>query len=138
MLYGGGCIVILLAVMVGWTLWFSPTRIAFVNYQVISLGQISKANDNSFIRISELNTDDIDRITDFDMVFINGMGLRITEAQREVIQKAADGAGIGKRPPALLLRQRILHAGTFLRPGGAAPLSDSFHPKRKRNLSEKG
>lgn len=90
MLYGGGCIVILLAVMVGWTLWFSPTRIAFVNYQVISLGQISKANDNSFIRISELNTDDIDRITDFDMVFINGMGLRITEAQREVIQKAAD------------------------------------------------
>ena len=91
MLYGGGCIVILLAVMVGWTLWFSPTRIAFVNYQVISLGQISKANDNSFIRISELNTDDIDRITDFDMVFINGMGLRITEAQREVIQKAADG-----------------------------------------------
>ena len=88
---GGVVVAFLAVVLVTWNAWFSVTNIAFVNYQVISLGQISKANDNSFIRISELNTDDIDRITDFDMVFINGMGLRITEAQREVIQKAADG-----------------------------------------------
>ena len=27
-----------------WSLWFSPTRIGFVNYQTINLGEISKAN----------------------------------------------------------------------------------------------
>ena len=39
-----------------WNSWFSTTRIAFINYQVINLGEISKANDNSFIRINELNS----------------------------------------------------------------------------------
>lgn len=93
LLIGGVAVVILLAVLVGWNLWFSPTRVAFVNYQVISLGEISKANDNSFIKIRELSTDDLDKLGNYDMVFINAMGLRITEEQRAVIQKAAD-AGV--------------------------------------------
>ena len=71
-------------------LWFSATKVAFINYQVISLGQISKANDNSFIKISELSTDDLNRLTGYDMVFINAMGLRITEEQRAEIQINAD------------------------------------------------
>lgn len=73
-----------------WSLWLSPTKVAFVNYQVISLGQISKANDNSFIKIAELSTDDLNKLSAYDMVFINAMGLRITEDQRAQIQKAAD------------------------------------------------
>lgn len=68
----------------------SPTKIAFVNYQIISLGMINKANDNSFIKIEELPTEAIDAIDSYDMVFINGMGLRITEAQRAVIRRAAE------------------------------------------------
>lgn len=91
LLIGGGIAVVLLVLLGVWNLWFSTTRVAFVNYQVISLGQISKANDNSFIKISELSTDDLDRLTDYDMVFINAMGLRITEAERAQIQKAAEG-----------------------------------------------
>ena len=58
---------------------------------LIHIWQISKANDNSFIKISELSTDDLNRLTGYDMVFINAMGLRITEEQRAQIQKAADG-----------------------------------------------
>lgn len=85
-----GAIVLLLALIVVWSLWFSPTRIAFINYQVISLGNMAKANENSFIKINELSSDNIDKISAYDMVFINGMGLRITEDQRAVIQKAAD------------------------------------------------
>ena len=91
LLIGGGIAVILLLMFGVWNLWFSATKVAFINYQVISLGQISKANDNSFIKISELSTDDLDRLTGYDMIFINAMGLRITEEQREQIQKAADG-----------------------------------------------
>ena len=87
----GSAVVALLLVFWGvWSVWLSSTKVAFVNYQVISLGEISKANDNSFIKISEVSTDDLDKLKSYDMVFINAMGLRITEEQRAQIQKAAD------------------------------------------------
>lgn len=35
-----------------WHGYAASTRIAFVNYQAIALGQIGKANDNSFVKIS--------------------------------------------------------------------------------------
>ena len=73
-----------------WNALFSATKVAFINYQVISLGEISKANNNTSIKIRELSTDDIEDIRDYDMVFINAMGLRITEEQRAIIQSAAD------------------------------------------------
>lgn len=91
-------ILLLILVCVGilvWSRWISPSRIAFLNYQPIELGQISKSNDNSFIKIKELKIEDIGDIKKYDMVFINGMGLRITEEQREIIKKAAkDGVPI--------------------------------------------
>ena len=73
-----------------WNTWFSATKIAFVNFQTIQQGSISKANDNSFIKLSEVSLDNLDRLTSYDMVFINGMGLRIVEEQRQQIQQAAD------------------------------------------------
>jgi len=87
----GGCIVV--AALIGlsvWNTWFSATKIAFVNFQTIQQGSISKANDNSFIKLSEVSLDNLDRLTSYDMVFINGMGLRIVEEQRQQIQQAAD------------------------------------------------
>lgn len=90
LLWGGGIAVLLLLLLGVWNLWFGTTKVAFVNYQVISLGQIAKANDNSFIKISEVGTDHLDCLTSYDMVFINAMGMRITEEQRAQIQKAAD------------------------------------------------
>ena len=87
----GVCIVA--AVLIGisiWNAWFSATKIAFVNFQTIQQGSISKANDNSFIKLSEVSLDNLDRLTSYDMVFINGMGLRIVEEQRQQIQQAAD------------------------------------------------
>lgn len=74
-----------------WARYVSPTSIAFVNYNILTLGQISKANDNSFIKICEVSPDDIGSIDGYDMVFVNGMGLRITEEQREAMIRAANG-----------------------------------------------
>ena len=34
--------------------WVGTTRIAFLNYQAIALGQISHANDNAMIKLSEI------------------------------------------------------------------------------------
>ena len=69
LLIGGGIAVILLLLFGVWNLWFSATKVAFINYQVISLGQISKANDNSFIKISELSTDDLNRLTSYALLY---------------------------------------------------------------------
>lgn len=73
-----------------WHTMMAPTRIAFVNYQTISLGQIAKANDNSFIRIEEIPVENLVKAGRYDMVFVNGMGLRITDEQRQELIKAAE------------------------------------------------
>lgn len=83
-------IVVVAAVAWCWNRFFSPTKIAFVNYQVLTLGQISKSNDNSWVKIVELPVDQLDRASDYDMVFVNGMGMRVTAEQREALIKAAN------------------------------------------------
>lgn len=73
-----------------WNRYAAPTRIAFVNYQAITLGQIAKANaGNSWIKISELSPEELDKAGGYDMVLVNGMGLRITEEQRQALIDAA-------------------------------------------------
>lgn len=81
-------IIAITAIAAIWNRWFSTTRVAFINYQVTTLGEISKANDNPFVSIEELSLDNLDDIDDYDMVFVNAMGIRLTEAQREKIQMA--------------------------------------------------
>lgn len=89
-LWAGIALLVVVAGVAVWNVWFSATRIAFVNYQVITLGQIAKANDNSRISLSALDAEELDRLGKYDMVLINGMGLRITAEQRAAIQRAAD------------------------------------------------
>jgi cobaltochelatase CobN len=88
--YSLSAAVLLSAAVAAWNAWFSPTHIAFVNYQAITLGQISKANDASFIKIHALGVEELDEADRYDMVFVNGMGLRVTGEQRQHLQDAAD------------------------------------------------
>lgn len=69
--------------------WVGTTRIAFLNYQAIALGQISHANDNAMIKLSEITIDDFDHLDDYDMIIVNGMGLRIDENQRKQLEEAS-------------------------------------------------
>lgn len=82
--------ILVIAGIWGYNKYFSTTKIAFINFQTISLGNIAKANDNSFIQIKEISEEELDKLSNYDMIFLNGMGLRIVEEQREQIQKAAD------------------------------------------------
>lgn len=86
------CCVVVLVILGAWaySAWFGMTKVAFVNFQTITMGSIAKANDNSMIRVNEVGTDELERLTDYDMVFVNGMGLRIVEEERALIQQAAD------------------------------------------------
>ena len=75
-------IIAIIILAASWALWGSKTRIGFMNFQAIQLGQISKANTNNWITIREISPEDLDGMKNCDMLFINGMGLRITEQMR--------------------------------------------------------
>lgn len=81
---------VMTAIVAAWIKTASATNIAFVNYQPITLAEIDKANDNSFITLSALNPDDLDDLSKFDMVMVNGMGLHITDEQRRLLADAAE------------------------------------------------
>ena len=74
-----------------WSKWLSTTRIAFVNYQTITLGQIARANDNPLVKIENLTAEDLAKADGYDMVFVQAMGLRLTEEQRTALEKAMKG-----------------------------------------------
>ena len=86
------CIVVLMAALGVWiyNTWFGTTKVAFVNFQTISIGAIAKANDNPKVKVADVPTDRLDELTRYDMVFVNGMGLRVVEEERAQIQRAAD------------------------------------------------
>lgn len=75
---------------VAWNYLFSATDIAFVNYQVITLGEIAKSNDHPRIRLSSLDVEELDKANRYDLIMVNGMGLRITEEQRSHLEHAAE------------------------------------------------
>lgn len=82
--------VLLLAVGYGaWCQWMAPTRIAFVNYQATTLGQLAKSNTHDRIRLATLSVDELGEAGRYDAVLVNGMGLRITAEQRAQLEDAA-------------------------------------------------
>lgn len=83
-------LLLLVSGIVTWNVVFSPTKIAFLNYQAITTGEIAKANDLKRVKLASVDPENLKKIGKYDMVMINGMGLRITAEQREQIQKAAD------------------------------------------------
>lgn len=86
-----GCIILILVIgWAVWNTWFGATKIAFVNFQTMQLGSMAKANDNSFIKLREVSVDELGELTGYDMIFVNGMGLKVVEEQRALIQRAAD------------------------------------------------
>ena len=82
-------VIVVAGLLKAYTAWVGTTRIAFLNYQAIALGQISHANDNAMIKLSEITTDDFDHLDDYDMIIVNGMGLRIDENQRKQLEEAS-------------------------------------------------
>ncbi len=86
------CSIIVVACVLGgvYQNWFGTTKVAFVNFQALTMGSIAKANDNAKIRVCEIPAERLDELTAYDMVFVNGMGLRVVEAERAWIQQAAD------------------------------------------------
>ena len=86
----GACLLLVVAGCLAWKTWASATKIAFLNYQAINLGQIAKANNSSHIKIAELDPEHLDKASGYDFIFVNGMGLRLTDEQRAQLDKVAE------------------------------------------------
>lgn len=91
---GAAVIALLVAAIWGWRAWFAPTRVAFVNYQITTLGQISKSNPGRFVKIKEVPLDELGKLRRTDMVFVNGMGLRLTAEQRQELEELSYGVPV--------------------------------------------
>lgn len=85
-----GCLILLFALVECYSIWFSRTKIAFVNFQPIALQGFSQANDNPMISLSDVSTKDMEELDAYDIVFINGMGLNITAEQRAYVKQLAE------------------------------------------------
>ncbi len=90
LLWIAGAAALVVAAAIIWNKKLSPTKVAFVNYQITTLGQIAKSNNNNYIKINEISVDEFHKLRKFDMVMVNGMGLRITEEQRALLQEVAE------------------------------------------------
>ena len=85
-----GLILLVLVIGTFYNHWLSRTKIAFVNFQPVTMQAISEANDNPMIKLYEVKTTELDDLDDYDVVMITGMGLQVTAEQREQIQAAAN------------------------------------------------
>ena len=82
-----GFLLLVFVASFAWRTWLGTTRIALVNFQPLTSGHIAKANDNVLISLEDVN---IENIGKYDLVLINAMGLKITEAQRAEVKKLAE------------------------------------------------
>ena len=84
---------VLIIVIVGWLAWnklASPTKVALVNFQQFQATSIVKANDDSFIKYDIVPMEELDKIKNYDFILFFGMGMKVTEDQRAMIQSVAD------------------------------------------------
>lgn len=73
-----------------WQKWASTTRIALVNFQSFQASNIILSNKDNFIQYEEVALEDLDKLSRYDFVLGWGMGLRISEEQREILYKTAE------------------------------------------------
>lgn len=85
-------IIVLIAIFgfMGWSKFASPTRIALVNFQQFQTTSIIQANNDNFVKYDVVPVENLDKLKNYDFVVAFGMGLQISEEQRELIQKTAD------------------------------------------------
>ena len=85
-----GFLLLVFVASFAWRTWLGTTRIALVNFQPLTSGHIAKANDNVLVSLEDVDAENIENIGKYDLVLINAMGLKITEAQRAEVKKLAE------------------------------------------------
>lgn len=84
-------IILAVGLWFAWQRYAAPTRVALVNFPNFQTAAIATSSPSGFIRITDVPLDQLNRLNRFDAVLVFGMGIRIDEAQRDQLQRVADG-----------------------------------------------
>ena len=80
------------AILTVWLVWNrlgGSTRVALVNYNIITQMQMSGANDCPAVSLETVRPEEFRRLRKYDMVFVSGMGLKLTEEQRNGLREVS-------------------------------------------------
>lgn len=89
-IYATSALAIIVAGWILWSIFASTTRIALVNFQPFMATSITLGNTDKLVKYEELSLDNLKDIDKYDMVLGFGMGLKISEEQRALIDKAIE------------------------------------------------
>lgn len=81
---------IVAVVLVAWFVWTKvagTTKVALVNFPNYQVARMTKSLDNDFVDLKQLTIDDFDKLGRYDAVLIFGMGIRMTDEHRAVLEK---------------------------------------------------
>lgn len=127
-LLGAAVLLLLGAAWFAYGKWFSPTRVALVNYEDFQAARIFKSNDNPMIEVEMLPLEQLQRVNDYDLVMFFGRGLNLEPEQFEFLQAQGikglkmfmEGATNPNIDVTNLRGQDLDFVGDYIRFGGTA------------------
>lgn len=86
----GGAIPLLVCLYAGYSYWFSPTEILFINVPNAQAADITLNNDSRHIKITCKSTEEISSLKGYDAIVLFGRGLYLSEEQAKAVEETAD------------------------------------------------
>lgn len=87
---GGIALGVLIAVLFAYHQWISPTKVAFINFPEFQVSRIVKATDSYWIEADAIEPKNIESLSQYDAIYVFGMGLRIDSNKLEEIKKVGE------------------------------------------------
>lgn len=81
---------LLAVLLIAWYIWANvagTTKVALVNFPNYQVAKMSKSLDNHFIDLKQVTIDDFDQLGQYDAILVFGMGIRMTDEHRTVLEK---------------------------------------------------
>lgn len=88
--------------LIAWLIWAKvagTTKVALVNFPNYQVARMAKSLDNGFIDLKQLSIDDFDKLNRYDAILIFGMGIRMTDEHRAVLEKLKERMYLSSRQP---------------------------------------
>ncbi len=78
-----------------WSKWIAPTKVALINYPEFMSTKIARSVDNFFIDVDVYDQKEIEKLEQYDMLLVFGMGLKLTAEQEAYVKQVGEkGTGI--------------------------------------------
>ena len=69
--------------------YISRTQIAVISFPDFMLEKMERSNNNNWVKLSNVNLDELDKINKYDLIIVRGHGVRISPEQLDRFRKAS-------------------------------------------------